>query len=154
MKKNKIDKITNNIIQFMPLFYQFVAPVLLKEDSEHFKLNSSQIKALMVIKKFGKKTSTDLSLYMDMPKGSLTTIIDSLEKKGLITRRRDENDRRKQIIDLTEAGDYFTDYKHNKCYEEFQKLFEILCDDDIEKLETGFSLIVSQLTKLKEKIEK
>ena len=154
MKKNKIDNITDNIIQFIPLFFEFVNPIMLKEDSERFKLNGNQIKVLMIIKMFGEKTSTDLSLYMDMPKGSLTTVIDSLEKKGLITRERDKVDRRKQIIDLTEEGDYFTVYKTNKCFTEFQKLFEILCDDDIEKLETGFSLVVTQLKKLKGKIEK
>ncbi len=152
MKKNKIDKITGNIIQFMPLFFQFLNPILLRENGERFTLNGNQIKLLMILKLFSKKTSTDLSLYMDMPKGSLTTVIDSLEKKGLISRIKDERDRRKQIIELTDEGDYFTEYKNDKCFTEFQDLFKVLSDEELEKLETGFSMVVGQLMKLREKI--
>lgn len=41
---------------------------------------------------------------LNMEKGSLTTLIDQLERLGLVIRCNDANDRRKVLISLTDTG--------------------------------------------------
>lgn len=49
-------------------------------------------------------TQRDLQNILDMRQQSLAELLGKLEGKGYIVREADENDRRKQIIRLTEAG--------------------------------------------------
>jgi DNA-binding MarR family transcriptional regulator len=49
-------------------------------------------------------TQVEISRRIGIEKASSTSIVDSLEKSGLITRQRDENDRRKMRIVLTPEG--------------------------------------------------
>jgi DNA-binding MarR family transcriptional regulator len=58
----------------------------------------------MVIGKAKTITPTVLSKFIDLEKGSLTTLIDSLEEKDMIKRSDDPNDRRKVWISLTSKG--------------------------------------------------
>lgn len=49
-------------------------------------------------------TCTELSRDMDHDKGALTRVIDQLEDRGLIVRRRDEGDRRVSKLSATNEG--------------------------------------------------
>jgi MarR family transcriptional regulator, 2-MHQ and catechol-resistance regulon repressor len=49
-------------------------------------------------------TSQELSRKILKSKGNMTLVIDNLEKKGLIQRRRCVDDRRKVYVRLTDAG--------------------------------------------------
>lgn len=49
-------------------------------------------------------TATQIAKMLNMKKGSLTTLIDQLEKLDLVVRHNDTNDRRKSLISLTDAG--------------------------------------------------
>ncbi|WGX75579.1 MarR family transcriptional regulator [Paraclostridium bifermentans] len=48
---------------------------------------------------------TDLCEKLNIEKGSLTTMVDDLTKKGYLTRTRDSRDRRKYILNLTTSGE-------------------------------------------------
>jgi len=50
-------------------------------------------------------TCTELSRNMDHDKGALTRVIDQLEERGLVERRRDVGDRRVSKLATTPAGD-------------------------------------------------
>jgi DNA-binding MarR family transcriptional regulator len=47
----------------------------------------------------------DLSADLDLSSGAMTNRLDKLERRGLIERRRDPDDRRGVLLELTEAGD-------------------------------------------------
>jgi DNA-binding MarR family transcriptional regulator len=49
-------------------------------------------------------TCTELSRNMDHDKGALTRVIDQLEERGLVERRRDTDDRRVSQLTVTEKG--------------------------------------------------
>jgi len=72
--------------------------------SEELKLNKTLGKTLMILYRRGSQTMTELVQNMNIEKGSMTSVIDSLIEKNLAVRERDSSDRRRVIINLTEKG--------------------------------------------------
>ena len=58
----------------------------------------------LLAKHGGEMSQLELSTYFDLKPGSLSEILSKIERKGLIERTRNPEDRRQLIIKLTEAG--------------------------------------------------
>ncbi|MDV3130097.1 MarR family transcriptional regulator [Mycobacterium sp. 21AC1] len=67
-------------------------------------LTLSQLQLLGEISRAGTTTPAELGVRLQVRVQSLTDSINELLRCKLITRRPDENDRRRQLIDITEAG--------------------------------------------------
>ena len=52
----------------------------------------------------GVATQTSLAAYLRIQPQSLTRLIADLEKEALITRRHDDTDRRRSLLEITEQG--------------------------------------------------
>lgn len=72
--------------------------------SRKFGLTGPQSVVLRLLLNKGSMSSADLSRLMYVTPSNMTGIIDRLEKKGLIERKRKEGDRRVTMIILTGAG--------------------------------------------------
>lgn len=68
-------------------------------------LTYTQYIAMIVMWETGKINVKDLGERLFLDSGTLTPLLKSLEKKGLVTRTRDEEDRRVLNVELTEKGD-------------------------------------------------
>ncbi|AMO60344.1 MarR family transcriptional regulator [Mycolicibacterium phlei] len=64
----------------------------------------SQLQLLGEISRAGTTTPAELGTRMGVRAQSLTDGLNELVSRGLITRRPDPDDRRRQLIDLTDAG--------------------------------------------------
>lgn len=64
--------------------------------------------------------------YLGLSAGRGTNILNNLEKKGLIEKSNDGNDRRKVYISLTEAGREYIVRKHQKVIEKYEEIFREL----------------------------
>ena len=75
-------------------------------DTSNLKLglNKTEERVLMMSRNHTGTTMQFLSREAGLEKGSLTAVIDSLESKGLVSRERDEKDRRSFIVRPTQAG--------------------------------------------------
>lgn len=67
-------------------------------------LNKTQERVLMIVWHHDNPPMRVLSREAGLEKGSLTTVVDSLEALGLVTRERDEEDRRSLIVKTTPPG--------------------------------------------------
>ena len=67
-------------------------------------LSPSQLITLQVILSSGEATPSDLSREVSLSRGTITTLMRKLEGRGLVVRRGDEHDKRKQYFCLTEDG--------------------------------------------------
>jgi MarR family 2-MHQ and catechol resistance regulon transcriptional repressor len=67
-------------------------------------LGLSDFAVLEVLLNKGPQKVNDLGRRVDLTSGSITTAIDRLEKRGLVTRGLDDEDRRSRIVRLTSAG--------------------------------------------------
>lgn len=75
-------------------------------DTSPLKLefNKTQERVLMMTWHHPGATMQFLSREAGLEKGSLTTVIDSLETAGLVSRRRDERDKRSFTVTTTDEG--------------------------------------------------
>lgn len=67
-------------------------------------LNQSQVAALIHLDRVEELSQTDLAQRLGMQKAAAGTLIDGLEGKGLVERERSRDDRRLQLVSITEAG--------------------------------------------------
>jgi DNA-binding MarR family transcriptional regulator len=67
-------------------------------------LNQSQVAALIHLDRTEQLSQTDLATRIGMRKAAAGTLIEGLEGKGLVERSRGRDDRRVQLVSITDAG--------------------------------------------------
>lgn len=97
------------------------------------------------------KTMSELAKEMDVTHGAITQTVTRLENKGYVTRRRDDNNQRQIIAQLTEKGKEF--YKHHIDYdsEEYREMDEIalhrFSDEELEIIREYENMMTTFFTK-------
>ena len=67
-------------------------------------LTQGQIRALFTIDKTGEATAGDLAKAAELSPASVSTMLDTLERDGIVERHRSATDRRVVVVTLTESG--------------------------------------------------
>lgn len=67
-------------------------------------LNQSQVSALIHLDRIEALSQTDLASRLGMQKAAAGTLIEGLEGKGLVDRRQSDEDRRRQLVSITDEG--------------------------------------------------
>lgn len=81
---------------------------------------------------------------MDISSARIAAALNSLDKKGLITRQIDTNDRRRILIELTPAGTDAAEQQSRTILEDTTKMFNLLGEQDAKE----YVRITSRLAKL------
>jgi DNA-binding MarR family transcriptional regulator len=71
--------------------------------AERYGLNRTDMRALDILGRAGPLAPTALARLLGFTTGGVTTVVDRLEKAGYIRRRPDPGDRRRQLVETTEA---------------------------------------------------
>ena len=99
-KKNKSD---SSLTTLLSKSARLMSNRLNKNLLEH-EVTSEQWAVLSALWKKDGQTQQALADYANKNKASITHLIDNLEKRKLVERRVDENDRRNKIVHLTPDG--------------------------------------------------
>jgi MarR family transcriptional regulator, organic hydroperoxide resistance regulator len=67
-------------------------------------LTQGQIRALFTIDVKGEATAGELAKAAELSPASMSTMLDHLERDGIVERRRSEDDRRVVVVTLTASG--------------------------------------------------
>lgn len=78
----------------------------------------------------GSALPSEISSTMGISSARIAAALNSLERKGLVTRQIDKSDRRRIIVDLTPEGRAFSETHHQKMLEDFTKLFSQMGEQD------------------------
>ncbi len=70
----------------------------------HVELNMQELRVVEVLGDEGPRMMRELAEHLKVAVNSMTSIADSLERKGLVVRHRSEEDRRVIRVELTDAG--------------------------------------------------
>ena len=76
---------------------------------DELDLTYTQYIAMMVLWEHKAVTVKELGKYLFLDSGTLTPLLKKMEAKGLITRKRDQEDERSLIVSLTEEGEAMKD---------------------------------------------
>jgi DNA-binding MarR family transcriptional regulator len=68
------------------------------------ELTQGQIRALFTIDVKGEATAGELAKAAELSPASVSTMLDHLERDGIVERRRSDHDRRVVVVTLTESG--------------------------------------------------
>lgn len=103
-----------------------------RESSNLLKL--SRIKALYAFRGHDSSTMTELADNIGAKLPSMTMMIDNLAEEGLVERARDEKDRRKVIVRLTDKGRRIRGEFLEQRKQIAQQLFSKLSKEDEQEL--------------------
>lgn len=67
-------------------------------------LTPSQLIILQIIGKLEHAMPSQLAREASLTQATVTTLIDKLERRSMVTRRKDDQDKRRVIVELTEMG--------------------------------------------------
>ena len=91
-------------------------------------LTPSQLSVLRLLKESGEITAGDVVAATQLKHATITSLVDKLEARGLISRRRFDGDRRKVWLSLLPAGDAALAGSPDPLHETFSRRFEALPD--------------------------
>ncbi|MFG3255664.1 MarR family winged helix-turn-helix transcriptional regulator [Streptomyces sp. NPDC048172] len=89
---------------------------------------------------------TELSRLLHLEKSSLTGLVDRVQRRGLVDRVRDGNDRRACRIELTEAGERIGQESHRAMGERLDALLHDFDGRDRDRLTSSVSRILAAHT--------
>ena len=128
-----------------PKIYSSLYLNYLKQSSGLYDVNKTQLRALVFMKNYGEISMTELCAKLNIEKGSLTSMIDDLSKKGYVYREKNLKDRRKYMIVITEEGKKiaadFTEKLSNDLEAKFFKLDTDEREKYLEAIETLATLV-------------
>lgn len=134
---------------YLNLYHKRFTGIFRDNLDKDLKLGKNQVRLIYFLYRKKEMLPSRLGMFLDMKKGSLTTLIDNLENMNLVYRRRDDADRRKIWISLTEKGkDIF-----ERCFKNAEKnAFDIirnkLSEDEIAEFSEAMSTVLKYMNKI------
>jgi DNA-binding MarR family transcriptional regulator len=150
MENDKIDEIHKLYFNLIPLFYKCKTFNIEKDKNKELN-NNSQMMAIMIIGKAGTITPTSLSKLINMEKGSLTTLIDSLVEKNFVLRSGDLNDRRKVLLSLTSKGMECMNTIQEQSRERMAYMVAGLDEIEIDQMHTSLKTLLEIFKKISDR---
>lgn len=89
-----LERLSSSAIKAADVYYQ-----------EAFDLKVRELRVLRLIHSLPGRTPTELLKELEVDKTLLSKYLSALEQKGMILRRQDERDNRKQCLFLSEQGE-------------------------------------------------
>lgn len=111
--------------------------VIQKKVIDKFKeLSKNQPMVIGIIGAKGEIISSTIGKRTGMDKSSLSRMVDDLEKKGMVLRRTDPEDRRKVLVSLTNKGLRCYNYLREVAVEQLELVDENDLEEYMQSLET------------------
>jgi DNA-binding MarR family transcriptional regulator len=108
-------------------------------------LRTRHLVALRLLGDHGPMTQHALGIALSLDPSNVVGLLNELEERGLITRRRDPADRRRHIVELSAAGSGDADQAYDKLGQVEDDLFKTLSADERQVLYTLLARAVESL---------
>ncbi len=150
MKEERIKETVKLQFEMIHLFHKNFARIFHQTRNSQYNLNKNQNKAIMIIGAIDNIMPTTLGKCLDLQKGSLTTMIDALEREELVCRKGDPEDRRKTLISLTEKGKDYREWFMGEIEKNASEILKKLDEEDILVYQESLKTMLATLKKLDE----
>ncbi|MEO0982607.1 MAG: MarR family transcriptional regulator [Pseudomonadota bacterium] len=108
-------------------------------------LTPSQLLLLQFLDEPGEATAGDVAKAVKLSQATVTSLIDKLQTRGLVNRRKSERDRRRIYVVLTEAGRETLDAAPDLLQDTFESRFLKLADWEQAMVVAGLERVASLL---------
>lgn len=112
--------------------------------SEH-RLTTPQLLCLRLLAQEGPHTPGALAKEMFLSQATITGVLDRLEKRSLVERRRDQSDRRKVSIHLTPGGREAVGHAPRSLHERFASRLESLGPAELDEIDRVLCKVVDMM---------
>jgi DNA-binding MarR family transcriptional regulator len=120
------------------------------DDPARLPFRNQSYQTLKVLERHGALPMSVLGKQLVIAKQNMTTLIDTLMRKGLVERRRDESDRRVVRIVITPRGERFLEDSRTALKQIIRKNLSELSPQDIRALDTAFQTLRTVVSKLEQ----
>ncbi|MDX1455482.1 MAG: MarR family transcriptional regulator [Gammaproteobacteria bacterium] len=110
-----------------------------------YSLTGPQLVCVRQLLKHGSMTPGELAKRISLSPATITGIVDRLEKRGLVTRERSQEDKRKVVIALTPAGEQQVEQMPPPLHETFLRRLEQLSEDEQDEIDEVLAKIVDMM---------
>lgn len=126
----------NTHIKFMIVMNKMMSNIhnQLAHQWKDFEINETEFLVLFALDANGPLTIQDIGQKINMTSGTMTYVIDKLEKKTYIKRVRCSEDRRRIFIELTDQGKSFWDETIVVHAEHLKDFFSHVTDDEMHQV--------------------
>lgn len=125
--------------------YQAATDALDEITARMMGVNRTDARCWDLIDQHGPLTAGDLARRAALTTGAVTGVLDRLEAKGLIHRRRDEGDRRKVYVELTDEARRRAYAIYGPMGEKGARIFADFTVAEVERI-TDFLRLATQIT--------
>lgn len=108
-------------------------------------LTTSQLATLRQLGRHGALSAGEVARGISVSQATVTGIVDRLERRGLVTRSRDSEDRRRVVIDLTEHGRQAVASSPPPLHERFMVRLAELPEDERREIDRMLARIVEMM---------
>jgi DNA-binding MarR family transcriptional regulator len=112
------------------------------------ELSKNQPMVIKIIGLEGEVMPSTIGKYTGMEKSSLTRMVDDLEKKGIVYRKTDPDDRRKVLVSLTEKGLDCYNQLNEITAEMADEILKFVDENDLEEFVQSLETMVRILRKI------
>jgi len=129
---------------FWDLLLAFRKSILenIRKEGLRYDLTFSQIEVLDSIKSSGKETMKSIAEYLKITPPSATEIVAEMEKKGLVKRKKNKNDRRIVFVVMTPAAKKLSASLYKRKEFVLKKMLARLNKKDYEHLERIIRVLI------------
>jgi len=141
-KKENIDRILELMQQMMHsnhVHRHNVQPWL------HLELTKEQLRVIFLLSFKGKSSPGDVAEAFGVPRANVTSVIDKLVGKELVSRQENPDDRRGQILSLTEEGRKRVEELLEMQVTMFQRVLERMDEESLDSLYRGLKALIIAL---------
>jgi MarR family transcriptional regulator, organic hydroperoxide resistance regulator len=117
-----------------------------KRLQKEYEISQGQLSCLLALYRYGPGSLSKLAERILVKPGTITGIIDRLEAKGLVARKRNFTDRRVITIELTEKGHAFAERAPAPVQRSIIKGLSTLSEEKLEAIVKIFQFMDSLIT--------
>ena len=131
----------NRILELQERFFHIMRPDE-KEAWLELNLTIAQLKSLIFIRSEGMTNFKTLAAVMKVTPPDVTRVIDRLVEQGLVTREENPDNRRMQMLRVTDKGDTLLQGLRERGPHRMLGVLKLLSVEDLSALYRGFSALI------------
>ena len=111
----------------------------------HLELTREQLRIMFLLSFRGRSSPGEAAASLGVPRANVTSIIDRLVERGLISRQENPDDRRSYIISLTEEGKSQVERLREIGASKIRGVLERMPDNALISLQIGLEALIKAL---------